>query len=99
MRPITNPSYRELRDSSHLLTAVFAGRYWNIGRDRVRGMVESGEFPVPVIQTGVARTVTKTALLQSLGITPADLIVLAEMEEQAKMKEPLATRVSRVSPK
>lgn len=87
MRPITNPSYVELRDAPHLLTAIFAGRYWNIGRDRVTAMVDAGEFPVPVIRTGVARMVTKTALLQSLRITPSDLVVLADMEEQADSKD------------
>ena len=86
MRPITNPSYCELRDAPPLVSAIFAGRFHNVGRDRVAAMLESGDFPVPVVRTGAARMVTKTALLHSLAISPADLLVLADMEEQAGVR-------------
>jgi hypothetical protein len=90
MKPVAAPSYRELRDAPPLVSAIFAGRFHNCGRDRVPLMVDRGEFPVEVIRTGQGRTCTKTALLNSLGITPADLVVLAEMEEQAEARKATA---------
>ncbi len=86
--PIPYGSYCELRDAPHIILATFAAKYWAIGRDRVPAMVRDGKFPVPVIVTGQGRICTKTALLQSMGITPDDLLTLAAMEENSKATPP-----------
>jgi hypothetical protein len=87
-RPTTDPSYRELLTAPPIVSAVFAGRFHSIGRDRVGPTIRAGLFPVEVIETAGKKVCTKTALIKSLGVTPADVVVLAEMEAAADKYAP-----------
>lgn len=81
-------SYRELVSAPPVVSAVFAGKFHDIGRDRVGPTIRAGLFPVPVIETAGKKVCTKTALIASLGITPADLVVLAQMEAATEKYAP-----------
>ena len=87
-RPTTTASYRELLTAPPIVSAAFAGRFHSIGRDRVGPTIRAGLFPVDVIENAGKKVCTKTALIRSLGVTPADVIVLAEMEAAADKYAP-----------
>lgn len=74
------PTYRELVTAPPLVSVVFAGRFHGIGRDRVGPTIRAGLFPVDIIETAGRKMCTKTALIRSLGTTPAEVVVLARME-------------------
>lgn len=82
------PSFRELLTAPPLVSAVFAGRFHSIGRDRVGPTIRAGQFPVEVIESVGKKVCTKTALIRSLGVSPADVVVLAEMEATADKYAP-----------
>ena len=80
--PKVPASYRELRDAEPTFSAAFAARFFGIGRNAVPSALAAGTFPVPVIQNGRLRIVTKSALLRALDLTPEGLDVLARMEQE-----------------
>lgn len=80
--PKAAASYRELRDADPHFPATFAARYFGIGRNMVGQVIADGAFPVPIIQNGRLRIVTKSALLRALDLTPEGLDVLARMEQE-----------------
>lgn len=84
----TSASYRDLVTAPPIVSAIFAGRFHDIGRDRVAPTIRAGLFPVPVIENAGKKVCTKTSLIASLGITPADLVVLAQMEAAAEKYAP-----------
>jgi len=45
-----------------------AGRVFGLGRDLSALLAERGEFPVPVLQLGRKRIVTRAAIMHALGI-------------------------------
>jgi hypothetical protein len=49
-----------------------AGKAWSLGRTKSHDLVRRGEFPCPVQRVGNAYRVTRTDLLNSLGIDPAE---------------------------
>lgn len=50
---------------------VTAGRAWGFGRTKSHELARRAEFPCPVLRIGNAYRVTRSDLLRSLGIDPA----------------------------
>lgn len=59
----------EIRALPAAVDLVTAARAWNFGRTKAFELARRGEFPCPVLRIGNQYRVTRSDLLQSLGIS------------------------------
>jgi predicted DNA-binding transcriptional regulator AlpA len=69
MRTIQPPPLHEAFDFPVTGPAPGAGRFFGMGRDATYAAIKAGDFPCQVLRIGGRYRVTRSALLQALGLT------------------------------
>jgi hypothetical protein len=62
------PTPEEIRKYKATVDVPTAGRCWGLGRDASYELARAGKFPVPVLKLGERLRVTRSAIMQALGI-------------------------------